>query len=152
MSLTPMSPERIREVFEHHALDQRLVDHAIAVILDQLEWIPDRDAKAASPYSISRLTEGLPSRDRIIDRALRLSEERMLRANHPLLMPDKVIDPEETKRMLGEVVSQMEQLKEALKEGNSVRTNEVTQEDDLAVGERLRRSIFGPRLGLQPDI
>jgi hypothetical protein len=70
-----MSPEEIRKVFAESIDRKEEVEWAIERALAELHWLSDHEAKAASPYSLSRLTAGLAHAEAIIAMALRLKGE-----------------------------------------------------------------------------
>jgi hypothetical protein len=70
-----MEPHDIRTCLETFKERPGRADYALSVALVQLTFLDTPEEKAASPYSIGRLTEGLPDQHQIIIRALELKEE-----------------------------------------------------------------------------
>ncbi len=65
-----MRPEDIREVFATKFDRKGTVEWGIICALNVLSQLPTVAARARSPYSIAKLTEGLPHQDEIIAMAL----------------------------------------------------------------------------------
>lgn len=64
-----MTPEDIRIVFETKYDRKGLVEWAIDIALMALEQLPPKQ-RPKSPYSLRRLTEGLPHQNEILAQAL----------------------------------------------------------------------------------
>lgn len=65
-----MTPEEIRRVFAEQITDKDEVHWAIEMAMGELKKLPDAATRAASPYSLSKLTAGLPHGNDIISVAL----------------------------------------------------------------------------------